>query len=80
MAARNVTSAISRTAIAIASLMVAVSVIIGLQSMIGSFRNTVQSWLGTLLTADVYITPTPLAGRAAGATMDPAIIAQLRHA
>ncbi|BCX05350.1 MAG: permease [Candidatus Roseilinea sp.] len=69
MSARNVVNSISRTAIAIASLMVAVSVIIGLQSMIGSFRTTVESWLDASLTADVYVAP-PAAGANAG---DPTI-------
>ncbi len=78
MAARNVTNAISRTAIAIASLMVAVSVIIGLQSMISSFRRTVESWLDTTLTADVYITPAPTAGAGSLVRMDPALVEQFR--
>jgi len=76
MSARGVVSAISRTAIAIASLMVAVSVIIGLQSMINSFRTTVESWLETSLTADVYVAP-PTAGANAGdPTIEPSVIAQ----
>ena len=75
MSARGVVSAISRTAIAIASLMVAVSVIIGLQSMINSFRTTVESWLETSLTADVYVAP-PTAGANAGdPTIEPAVVA-----
>lgn len=57
MAPRSVSNSLSRTAIAIAALMVAVSVIIGLQGMIGSFRLTVAYWLDTSLTADVYIRP-----------------------
>ena len=80
MSARNVTNAISRTAIAIASLMVAVSVIIGLQSMIGSFRRTVESWLNTSLTADVYIAPVTTAGSASVTRMDEALVEQFRAA
>jgi putative ABC transport system permease protein len=57
LAARSVISSISRTSIAIASLMIAVSVIIGLQSMIGSFRATVESWLDATLIADIYVSP-----------------------
>jgi putative ABC transport system permease protein len=78
MSARNVTNAISRTAIAIASLMVAVSVIIGLQSMIGSFRKTVVSWLNTSLTADIYVAPVTTAGTANTARMDQALVDQFR--
>jgi putative ABC transport system permease protein len=78
MSARNVTYSISRTAIAIASLMVAVSVIIGLQSMIGSFRTTVESWLNSTLTADVYVSPVTIAGARATTQIDPSTISQFR--
>jgi putative ABC transport system permease protein len=78
MSARGVVSSISRTAIAIASLMVAVSVIIGLQSMIGSFRNTVESWLESSVTADVYISP-PTSANAGDPTIEPLVVEQLRN-
>ncbi|HEY3290839.1 MAG TPA: FtsX-like permease family protein, partial [Anaerolineae bacterium] len=55
LSTRAVENAISRTSIAIASLMLAVSVIIGLQSMVGSFRITVETWLDATLIADVYV-------------------------
>jgi putative ABC transport system permease protein len=55
LATRTMYNAISRTSIAIASLMIAVSVIIGLQTMIGSFRVTVQDWLDATLLADIYV-------------------------
>jgi putative ABC transport system permease protein len=63
MAARTVVNAISRTSVAIASLMVAVSVTIGVSLMIASFRSTVTNWLGLTLVADIYIS-VPNAGRA----------------
>ncbi|MCS7062049.1 MAG: ABC transporter permease, partial [Anaerolineae bacterium] len=75
MAPRAVANAISRTAIAIASLMIAVSVIIGLQSMIGSFRATVETWLDASLIADVYVSP-PATGSGAfntGGSIDPTL-------
>ncbi len=78
MAPRAVTNAISRTAIAVASLMIAVSVIIGLQSMIGSFRVTVETWLDASLIADVYVSP-PSAGSGAfnaGGNIDPGLAAE----
>jgi putative ABC transport system permease protein len=78
MSARNVTHSISRTAIAIASLMVAVSVIIGLQSMIGSFRTTVESWLNTTLTADVYVSPVSISSARATTRIDDALIDDFR--
>jgi putative ABC transport system permease protein len=55
MAPRNVVNSLSRTAVATASLMVAVSVTIGVSLMVGSFRQTVSVWLGEILTGDIYI-------------------------
>jgi len=75
LSARGVVNAISRTAIAIASLMVAVSVIIGLQSMINSFRTTVESWLDASLTADVYVAPPATGINASNATIAPSVVA-----
>ncbi|MCS7055265.1 MAG: ABC transporter permease [Thermoflexales bacterium] len=74
MSARSVVNSISRTAIAIASLMVAVSVIIGLQSMIGSFRTTVESWLDASLTADVYVSPPATGVNASNLMIDPKVV------
>jgi putative ABC transport system permease protein len=55
MAPRDVINAISRTSIAIAALMVAISVSIGVSLMVGSFRATVIAWLDQTLSGDVYI-------------------------
>ncbi|MBI5652311.1 MAG: ABC transporter permease [Chloroflexi bacterium] len=57
MAARTITHALSRTSVAIAALMVAVSVVIGVTVMIASFRATVVNWLDQTLSADVYVSP-----------------------
>jgi putative ABC transport system permease protein len=77
MAPRDITRALSRTSIAIAALMVAVSVIIGVSIMIGSFRQTVNDWLKTSLQADIYVSPPPVAANRIGAPMDPVIKTQL---
>jgi len=71
MAARTVVNAISRTSVAIASLMVAVSVTIGVSLMIASFRSTVTNWLGLTLVADVYVTVPSAGGARATATISP---------
>lgn len=52
---RMVRAEISRTGIAIATLMIAVAVSIGMDLMIGSFRLTVSQWLQTSLQADLYV-------------------------
>lgn len=55
MAPRDVSRALSRTAVAIAALMVALCVSIGVSLMVGSFRTTVERWLGDTLRADVFV-------------------------
>lgn len=73
MAARGVTTTLSRTAVAIAALMVAVSVTVAVGVMIASFRLTVDRWLERTLIADVYITtPKITASRIEGA-LDPSL-------
>jgi len=77
MAARDVTATLSRTAVAVAALMVAISVAIGVGIMVGSFRQTVVSWLEQSLVADIYVSaPTNTANRI-DTTIGPELIAAL---
>lgn len=55
MAPREVINSISRTSIAVAALMIAVAVTIGVTLMINSFRLTVNTWLDQILHGDIYI-------------------------
>ena len=55
LAIRDITRSLSRTSVAIAALMVAVSVIVGVGLMISSFRLTVERWLTDLLQADIFV-------------------------
>jgi putative ABC transport system permease protein len=57
IAPRAIIRSLSRTSVAVAALTIAVSVIIGVSVMIGSFRNTVANWLENTLSADIYISP-----------------------
>ena len=67
MAPRDIVRSLSRTSVAIAALMIAVAVIVGVSIMIGSFRGTVSQWLNNTLQADIYISPPTLtAGRITG--------------
>jgi putative ABC transport system permease protein len=77
MAAGSVIAALSRTAVALAALMIAVAATVGVGVMIGSFRQTVVRWLGSTLQSDVYVSPPSLVGNRPDATLDPALIAQL---
>ncbi len=78
LATRAVANAISRTSIAIASLMIAVSVIIGLQSMIRSFRVTVETWLDATLIADVYVSPPSSGVNNANSVIDPQLLTDFK--
>jgi len=56
IAARSVSTSLSRTSIAIASLAVAIATTIGVAVMIDSFRGSVVEWLDNTLRADVFVT------------------------
>jgi len=73
MAPRAVVRSLSRTGIAVAALTIAVSVIVGVSVMIGSFRSTVANWLDTTLGADIYISPPLLQSNQATTDVSPAL-------
>ena len=74
MAPRYLVRSLSRISVAVAALMVAVSVIIGVGIMIGSFRATVELWLEDVLQADIFISPPSLIHSQASTDLDPAVI------
>lgn len=74
MAPRDVVSSLSRTSIAVAALMVATSVIIGVSLMIGSFRYTVVTWLEHALQGDIYISAPTFRATQNLRTIDPAVL------
>jgi putative ABC transport system permease protein len=78
MAPRNVVNSLSRTAVAVAALMVAISVTIGVSLMIGSFRHTVVVWLGQVLQGDVYISAPGLNSTQATVPLDPAVLERVQ--
>jgi len=55
LALRNVTRSLSRSAVSISALMIAVSVIVGVGIMVDSFRYSVVDWLKNTIKADIYI-------------------------
>ncbi len=55
---RSMTASLSRTAVAVAALAISVSATAGVGIMIGSFRLSVENWLGSSLQADLYISST----------------------
>jgi putative ABC transport system permease protein len=78
MAPRAVVRSLSRTSIAVAALTVAVSVIVGVSVMIGSFRSTVADWLDTTLGADIYISPPLLTANRSTVDVDVSIVDEIK--
>lgn len=65
------------TAFAVASLAIAVSMLIGITLMIGSFKKTLEVWIGTSVQADIYIAPTSWRGKGSDGALDPDVVAAL---
>ena len=80
MAARDVVATLSRTSVAIAALMIAVSVTIGVGLMVGSFRQTVIQWLDQTLRADVYVSAPGFSGTRTDAQLPPELVQKLSNA
>jgi putative ABC transport system permease protein len=78
MAARGVAASLSRTGVAVAALMVALSVTVGVSVMVRSFRAAVEDWLGETLRADVYVTAAPLVAARNEARLPRALSDRLR--
>lgn len=74
MAPRDIVRSLSRTSVAIAALMTAVSVIVGVSIMIGSFRQTVVTWLNATLQADIYVSPPTLTASRVQGTLRPEVV------
>ena len=55
LAAGNVRRSLGRTAVAVAAFGIALSLLVGLGSMIGSFRQTLIWWMDGQIRADLYI-------------------------
>jgi putative ABC transport system permease protein len=57
MAPRDISRALSRTAVAIAALMLVVATVIALSIIIDSFRLSVADWVQKTIRADIYVLP-----------------------
>ncbi len=79
IAGRTILKELSRTSVAIAALMVALSVTIGVGVMIESFRSTVVNWLDLTLRADLYISGPSFVGTAPTASLSAEIAEQMRQ-
>lgn len=73
LAIRGVASSLSRTGIAVAALTVAVAAVIGIGTMIASFRLSVSDWLSQTVSADMYVAYP----RGSAVTLDDAFVEQV---
>jgi putative ABC transport system permease protein len=74
LAAGGLAASLSRTAVSVAALTVAISVSSGVGTMIGSFRATVVRWLDRALQADLYVS----VPSRSGGDLDPTIAERAR--
>jgi putative ABC transport system permease protein len=78
IAARSVEAALSRTAVAVAALAVALGASLAMGTMVASLRGTLSAWLESAVSADVFVwAPHRSASRSDG-TLDPELVAKLR--
>lgn len=57
IAADNLGRSLHRGSITVAALMTAIAMTIGVSVMVGSFRNTVETWVGHTMQAEIYVLP-----------------------
>jgi putative ABC transport system permease protein len=79
LAPRDIVRSLSRTSVAIAALMVAVSVIVGVSIMVGSFRVTVVQWLDQTLQADIYVSPPSTTANRVLGQLDPTVVSEIKR-
>ncbi len=77
LATRGIRAALSRTAVAIAALMLSLAMLLGMRLMITSFRGSVDTWMNQVLEGDVYIATSGFNAAKWQAHMDPEFIAWL---
>ncbi|HEX3551158.1 MAG TPA: FtsX-like permease family protein [Candidatus Elarobacter sp.] len=77
LAAANLAGAPIRTSVAVASLMVAIGMMVAVAVLVASFRATVVAWAGDTLRAELFVRPLGLAD-AGDARLSPGLVPRLR--
>ncbi|MFQ3632620.1 FtsX-like permease family protein [Roseiflexus sp.] len=80
MAARDIVASLSRTSVAIAALMIAVSVTIGVGLMVSSFRTTVERWLENTIRADIFVSAPSSRGNRLDSPLPEEVVARIVEA
>lgn len=76
---RSLSQRLRTGATAVASLALAVSMLLGISLLLSSFRQTVKSWIDATLRADVYVSTESFGRDNATARIDDATVAALRE-
>lgn len=79
IASRWVVYSLERTAVVIAALSAAVTMLIAVNMMVGSFRQTVEVWLNQTVKADLFIQPASTAATGVPSILPNEIVTILSH-
>ena len=75
---KSLADRVQTTAFAVASLGIAITMLVGITLMVGSFRETVRVWVETTIAADLYITTRSWRGAGSSATLDSDLVQKIR--
>lgn len=78
LAAASIPASLRRTAIATAALMTAIAMMVSVAIMIGSFRETVDAWVGQTVQSDLWIRPAQGLTNSDVATLPPEVAEEVR--
>jgi putative ABC transport system permease protein len=78
LGARYLRDAAARTSVVIAAVMVAVGMMVALSVMVGSFRRTVDVWIGQSIRGDLYVEPVGHRLHLGSSVIPPALVDSLR--
>lgn len=76
---KSVGARLQTTSFAVAALAIAVSMLVGITLMIGSFRETLTVWIRTTVVADIYVTPSSWRGQGDEAFLEDDLIQAIRN-
>ena len=77
--ASNLGSSLRRNSVAVASLMVAIAMMVSVAILIGSFRTTVVAWADETLKADLFVRPLGLQDASYDARFSPVVADEIRR-
>ncbi len=78
LGARYLRDAVARTSVVIAAVMVAVGMMVALSIMVGSFRRTVEVWIGQSVRGDLYVEPVGHRLHLGSTVLPPALVDSIR--